>query len=657
MMDKTDRWLSLKGENPPGRVVIERIEPRIDCGGYPVKRLSGDVLSVSADVFSDGQDPLRVLLEYCLSGSGVWESVLMSPLGNDRWASSFALPEMGLIPFRISAWVDDFSAFSDRIVKKFQAGQEIGLEYDEAILLIRKTAERALEKDSERLVLWAARIDSESNPERRLQIATDPELISFAAMFPDPAGVSHSTADLKVLVERKRASVGAWYEFFPRSSSTDSKRSGTLDDAIGKLPEIASMGFDVVYPGPLTPIGSAFRKGANNSPKCLPGDPGSPWAIGSDAGGHMSIHPDLGTMEDFSRLVGVAKSLGIEIAMELALQCSPDHPYVKEHPEWFRKRPDGSIHYAENPPKKYQDIYPFDFHCEQWKSLWEEILAILLFWGEKGIRMFRVDNPHTKPFAFWEWLLKNVRKTYPDMVFLAEAFTRPNVMYQLAKVGFSQSYTYFTWRNSKREITEYVMELTSLPVKDFFRPNFWPNTPDILHDYLQKGGPPAFVIRFVLAATLSSSYGIFGPSFERCVSEPISDGSEEYLNSEKYEIRHWGVKPPFDISPIISRVNRIRKEYPALLQNEGIRFLPIENDQMIAYLKPGPPGSPDLLVVVTLDSRTPMEGMLSYHPDGSGGGFRMKNLMDESFSDWTGTSHFVRLDPLVQPFLIFARVT
>ena len=653
MMDVNGGLPIVKGDKPSCRVVIERVEPRIDCGGYPVKRHSGESLTVSADIFADGQDPLRVLLEYCCSGAGTWQSELMTPLGNDRWSASLTLPEMGLVHFRISGWIDEYAAFSDRIVKKFQAGQETDLEYAELILLIRKTAERS--SDSERLMAWAERVHGELNPEKRLHIATEQEMILFASMFPDPAEVARTTADFKVLVERERASVGAWYEFFPRSASPDSKRSGTIKDAIGRLPEIASMGFDVIYPGPLTPIGSAFRKGANNSPKCLPGDPGSPWAIGSSTGGHMSIHPDLGSMEDFSELVATAKSLGMEIAMELALQCSPDHPYVKDHPEWFRKRPDGSIHYAENPPKKYQDIYPFDFHCDQWKALWEEILAIVLFWGEKGVRAFRVDNPHTKPFAFWEWLLENARKSYPDMVFLAEAFTRPNVMYQLAKVGFSQSYTYFTWRNSKREIIEYVTELTTAPVKDFFRPNFWPNTPDILHEYLQKGGPPAFVIRLVLAATFSSSYGIFGPAYERCESQPISEGSEEYLDSEKYAIRHWGPKPPFDISGVISSINRFRRSYPAFLKNEGIRFLPIDNDQMLAYLKPGPSGSPDVIVLVTLDPHAPVEGTLAYHPDGSGNAFRLKNLMDDSFSEWTGRSHFIRIDPSVTPFMIFAR--
>jgi len=655
MKTKGPEGLVFSGEKPPGRVVIERVDPIVDCGRYPVKRHSGDLLNVSADVFSDGQDPLFVLLEFCSSENGTWEQLRMSPLGNDRWAASFRLPEMGLVRFRISAWVDPFSAFADSLVKKFQAGQDIALEVEEAILLIQATRERATPEASQRLVSWVQAINEEQNPDQRLRKATDPELLAIAVMFPDEGEVTRTLQDFNVLVERRRASVGAWYEFFPRSASPDERRAGTLRDAIGRLPEIGEMGFDVIYPGPITPIGYAFRKGANNSPVCLPGDPGSPWAIGSDAGGHMAIHPDLGEMEDFSKLVETAKSLGMEIAMELALQCSPDHPYVKEHPEWFRKRPDGTIHYAENPPKKYQDIYPFDFHCESWKSLWEEILKIVLFWGEKGIRVFRVDNPHTKPFAFWQWLLANARKTYPDMVFLAEAFTRPNVMYQLAKVGFSQSYTYFTWRNSKKEISEYMMELTSSPVKDFFRPNFWPNTPDILHDYLQKGGPPAFLIRFVLAATLSSSYGIFGPSYERCVSAPVTEGSEEYLDSEKYQIHHWGLKPPVDISETITRVNRIRRAFPALLQNEGIRFLPIENDQMIAYLKPGPAGSHDIIVIVTLDPATPMEGILSYHPDGSGAGFRMKNLMDDSSSEWTGTSHFVRLEPNVRPFMIFER--
>ncbi len=646
---------SMIPDHPQSRVVISGIDPEIDLGRYPVKRLSGDRVTVSANVFCDGHDPLRVFLEVIFPGQKEWNRFPMEDRGNDRWSSSFLVGELGVVRFRIIAWIDLIVAFSDRIAKKAAAGHTEETDYAELIIEIQKAADRADPVSRTALEKWTERLSRESDPGIRLVLATDSSLVDLGGLFPDPVSVAHSREDRTILVERERAAVGAWYEFFPRNSAWGERRHATFQDAIKRLPEIRQMGFDVVYPGPVHPIGYGFRKGKNNAPECGPGDVGSPWAIGSDHGGHTAIHPDLGSIADFEAFVFEARSLGIEVAMELALQCSPDHPYVREHPGWFRMRPDGSIHYAENPPKKYQDIYPFDFHCADWKALWQEILGVLLFWGEKGIRLFRVDNPHTKPFAFWEWLLSTVRKTYPDMVFLSEAFTRPNVMYELAKIGFSQSYTYFTWRITKAELIDYVTELTTFPVKEFFRPNFWPNTPDILHDFLQRGGLPAFVIRLVLAATLSSSYGIFGPSYERCDATVLYEGGEEYLDSEKYEIRLWDPDPPVTIRETIARINGIRNQYPALHRNEGVQFLSIEEEFLLAYLKPGVNGTPDILVIVNLDPYNRREGLLSYAPFGSSGSFSMKNLMDGTISIWEGETHRVVLDPQMNSFLIFSR--
>ncbi len=473
----------------------------------------------------------------------------------------------------------------------------------------------------------------------------------------DPGDVVRSEPVLEVIVERERARFGAWYEIFPRSSGTDPGRGAQFADAEKRLSSIASMGFDVVYLPPIHPIGTTHRKGPNNTLAAGPGDPGSPWAIGSSEGGHKAIDPALGTLDDFQRFVRSARDAGLEVALDLAFQCSPDHPYVREHPEWFRKRPDGSIKYAENPPKKYQDIYPLDFECASWSALWRELKQVVLFWIDQGVVVFRVDNPHTKSFRFWEWLIAEVRRDHPEVIFLAEAFTRPKVLRHLAKVGFSQSYTYFTWRNTKLELETYLTELTQTDFAEYLRPNLFVNTPDILHEYLQFGGRPAFQTRLVLAATMGASYGIYGPVFE-LVETAAVPGTEEYQDSEKYQVRVWDWNQPGNIRAFISRVNRIRRENEALHQNRNLRFYDIDNDRMIFYGKATDDLSNVILVVVNLDPHNPQSGWLELPVEqlgiaGESKSYQMHDLLSDARYLWQGERNFVRLDPRESPAHIF----
>jgi starch synthase (maltosyl-transferring) len=463
--------------------------------------------------------------------------------------------------------------------------------------------------------------------------------------------------ELTVTVDRAKAGFSTWYEMFPRSASSIPGKHGTFKDCEERLPYIAGMGFDVLYLPPIHPIGKTGRKGKNNTLPAKADDPGTPWAIGAKEGGHKAINARLGTLDDLKHLIAKAGEYNIEIALDIAFQCSPDHPYVKEHPEWFLRRPDGTIQYAENPPKKYQDIYPLNFETENWKELWEELKGVVLYWAEQGVRIFRVDNPHTKPFQFWEWLLTEVKKEYPDAIFLSEAFTRPKVMYRLAKLGFTQSYTYFTWRNSKRELTEYPIELTQTPVKDFFRPNFWTNTPDILHAYLQTGGQAAFMARLVLAATLSSNYGIYGPSFELMEDKPREPGSEEYLNSEKYEIKHWGIDRPDSLKDFIGRINRIRRENDALQRNRNLWFNATNNEQLICYSKHTDDLANIILVVVNLDPHATQSGTINVPLQSWGFNaekpFKVHDLLSDKRYTWRGEWNPVELNPDVCPAHVF----
>jgi starch synthase (maltosyl-transferring) len=514
------------------RVVIEKVIPQIDDGRFPVKRVVGEEIVVRADVFADSHDEVIACLLYRKTGEQDWNEVSMTDLGNDTWEGSFSVEEPGFYDYSVGGYINRFKTWRNDLKKSLDAGQDVTAKLIIGSEYLGKAAERATDNDRKRLKDWAEILKNEKNRERVLSIALSEELGRLMQMYPDKSLMTVYEKELPLMVDRKKALFSSWYEVFPRSCAIEPGKHGTFKDCEHLLPEIKKMGFDVLYLPPIHPIGKTNRKGKNNAPAVGADDPGSPWAIGSEMGGHKSIHPQLGTMEDFEAFVQNAADHGIEITLDLAFQCSNDHPYIKEHPEWFLWQPDGTIQYAENPPKKYEDIVPFYFETQAWQELWSELKSIVLFWIKKGIRIFRVDNPHTKPFHFWEWLLKEIKRDYPEVIFLAEAFTRPKVMHRLAKIGFSQSYTYFTWRNTKKELMEYLKDLLHSDIREYLRPNFWPNTPDILPEFLQYDGRSSFIIRLVLAATLSSNYGIYGPPFEFYINEALSE-REEYLNSEK----------------------------------------------------------------------------------------------------------------------------
>jgi starch synthase (maltosyl-transferring) len=561
------------------------------------------------------------------------------------------------------AWVDQFKTWRDGMVKRIAAGDDVSVDLLVGAQLVEEAADRASRADADDVESLRTQVEllrrqaSHSGSADGIGVAVSDELATVMARFPDRTFATTYGKSLPVLVDRERAVYGAWYELFPRSCSPTPDQHGTLRDVEGWLDRVAGMGFDVLYLPPISPIGEKFRKGRNNSERASEGDPGSPWGIGARSGGHKAIHPELGTLDDFRRLLAAAADRNVEIALDIAFQCSADHPYLTEHPEWFRWRPDGTIQYAENPPKKYQDIYPLYFETERWQELWDELRSVFLFWADLGVRIFRVDNPHTKPFPFWEWVIAEVKRVHPDAIFLAEAFTRPKVMYRLAKLGFSQSYTYFSWRNSKQELTEYLTELTQAPVKDFFRANFWPNTPDILTEYLQTGGRPAFIARLVLAATLGASYGIYGPACEVMEASPREAGSEEYLNSEKYELKHWDVDRPDGLRDVIARVNLFRQTHPALHRNENLRFHEIDSDQLIAYSKLDRERNDFVLVVVNLDPHHTRAGTLRLPLEELGLDLGEQFSAHDELSDaryvWQGAHNYIELDPGSSPAHLF----
>ena len=634
------------GPRPP-RVVIENVRPCVDGGRFPIKRVVGEAVEVLADVHADGHDALRVVLRWRRGGEE-WREVEMAHLGNDVWRARFEIG--GLLPhsYTVEAWIDHFLTWRRDLKKRKDAAAAEKVDLLVGARLVADAAARAKGREAQRLSEWASILERAEPDGEGLDQALDEELLrlmSSAAKRQDPASFG---AELRVDVDRERARFSAWYEMFPRSCGPKG-RHGTFRAAESRLPYVAGMGFDVLYLPPIHPIGRVNRKGPNNNPKATASDLGSPWAIGAKEGGHTAIHPALGTPADFRRFVKKAGSLGLEVALDLAFQCAPDHPWVKEHPQWFRSRPDGSIQYAENPPKKYQDIYPIDFESEDWAGLWQALLEVVLHWAGEGISIFRVDNPHTKSFRFWEWMIAEVRRDHPDVLFLAEAFTRPKVMYQLAKLGFSQSYTYFAWRNTKGELKEYLEELTKTEVAEFFRPNFWPNTPDILTEPLQYGGRPVHQARVALAATLGASYGLYGPAFELMASRPLREGGEEYLHSEKYELRHWDVKSRDSLSGFIARINKIRRENPALARNDTLEFHPVDNEQIIAYSKTAPDESNMILTVVNLDPHHTQSGWLELpleelgmEPDRP---YQMHDLLTGARFLWHGPRNFVLIDP------------
>jgi starch synthase (maltosyl-transferring) len=640
------------------RVVIESVEPEVDSGKFPIKRCVGDRVRVQADIFADGHDQLSARLLFRHAGDSEWQEAAMRPIANDRWGGEFEVKELGRYIYTIIGWVDAYGTWATDLAKRVNAGVEISVDVLLGVELLRSAADRAKGGDRQELSYAAERLKELSgNPTAVVEFAQSAELAKLTSRNRDFVQDTRYERELAVVVDPVRARFGAWYETFPRSCTTDATRPGTFRDCAARLGYVAAMGFDVLYLPPIHPIGITERKGKNNSLVPGAGDVGSPWAIGGVEGGHKSIHPQLGTLEDLKELQRKAREVGLEVALDIAYQCSPDHPYVREHREWFRERPDGTVQYAENPPKKYQDIYPFDFESKHAPELWEELKSIVVYWAGHGFRIFRVDNPHTKPFVFWEWLINDVKRDYPDVILLSEAFTRPKVMYRLAKLGFTQSYTYFAWKNTSADLTEYFTELTQTPVREFFRPNVWPNTPDILNEYLQKGGRPAFVARFILAATLGASYGVYGPAFELYENRPIRAGSEEYLNSEKYEVRVWDTGNPNSLKDLIRRVNAIRKASPALHGDWSLRFHPTDNPQLIAYSKVSEDLADMILVVVNLDPHHTQAGWVSVALNelklGADEAYSVHDQLTDARYVWHGSRNFVQLDPSILPAHIF----
>ncbi len=632
------------------RAVIEAITPQVDDGRFAVKRIVGDVVEVEADCFADGHDVLACRVRYRHEDEPAWREAPMAALGNDRWRGTFTVNELGRHRYGVSAWVDPFLTWRHDFARRIDA-DDLRIAARTGADLMAAAASRARGEHRRRLSEASRKLREATELDMLRHLALDEEVGALAAQYPDRRLESTYPVEFPLVVDRERAQFSSWYELFPRSTGAPNAH-GTLRDCETCLPYVAKMGFDVLYLPPIHPIGRARRKGKNNTLSAGEDDFGSPWAIGAREGGHKSVHPLLGTLEDVRSLVASARSHGLELALDIAFQCAPDHPYVESHPEWFRHRADGSIQYAENPPKKYQDIYPFDFESEQWQALWEELRSVLAFWADEGVRIFRVDNPHTKPFAFWEWAIARIKQEHPDVIFLAEAFTRPKVMHRLAKLGFTQSYTYFTWRNTKQELTAYFTELTSAPGCDYFRPNCWPNTPDILPESLQVGGRPVFMARLVLAATLAGNYGIYGPAYELLEHAPREPGGEEYANSEKYELRRWDLDRPDSLAPLIARVNAARREHPSL-QRGKLAFLATDNDELISYARIDDASGDAILVVVNLDPHHPQSGWVSLDLAALGvepeRPFQVHDLLSDAYYVWNGTRNFVMLDPARAP--------
>ena len=637
-------------------VVIENLRPLLDGGRYPIKRIVGEDLVVEADIFKDGHDVVAAILKWRVLGKRAWRETPMNFLDNDRWRGVCTLYDEAIHEYTVEAWTDTFRSWQGEFAKKFEAGiSDLRSEALEGAALVEAAAKRARDRaDRKRLLELSRQISTGANSEIH-GIAQSGELEVLMATYPDRSAATQYDPPPRVVADRPAALIGAWYEFFPRSAEGRGDRRSTFRDCLSRVDDAKAMGFDVIYFPPIHPIGHTNRKGRNNSITFVPGDPGVPWAIGSEAGGHKAVEPALGTLEDFDWLQKEVRKRGMEIALDFAINCSPDHPYVKEHLDWFYKRPDGTIKYAENPPKKYEDIYPLNFRCENWRDLWAEMKSVVLFWAERGVRIFRVDNPHTKPVAFWEYLIKGVREKYPDTIFLSEAFTKPKMMKALAKAGFNQSYTYFTWRNSKRELIEYFMELTQTEMSEYFRPNLWSNTPDILPFVLQEGGRPAFMIRVALAATLSPLYGIYS-GYELCENEALP-GREEYLDSEKYQYKERDWNAPGNIKDWIARLNKIRKENRALQLYTNLRFHDAENDAILFYSKMTPARDNIILVVVNLDPQrkqnsfvyVPIENFGQMESDV----YQVQDLLSGATYTWRGRRNYVELDPDIQPAHIF----
>jgi starch synthase (maltosyl-transferring) len=637
-------------------VVIENLQPLIDGGRYPIKRIIDEDLVVEADIFKDGHDVVAAVLKWRVVGKREWRETSMNFVDNDRWRGVCTLYDEAIHEYTVEAWTDTFRSWQREFAKKFEAGiSALRSEALEGAALVEAAAKQARDRtDASRLREFCEQISTASSSEI-YAVAQSGELEVLMATYPDRSAATEYVPAPRVVVDRQAALFGAWYEFFPRSAEGRGDRGSTFRDCLPRVDGVKAMGFDVIYFPPIHPIGHTNRKGRNNAITCEPGDPGVPWAIGSEAGGHKAVEPSLGTLADFDWLQKEVRKRGMEIALDFAINCSPDHPYVKEHPDWFYKRPDGTIKYAENPPKKYEDIYPLNFRCENWRELWAEMKSIVLFWAEHGVRIFRMDNPHTKPVAFWEYLIKGVREQYPDTIFLSEAFTKPKMMKALTKAGFNQSYTYFTWRNSKHELIEYFTELTQTEMSEYFRPNLWPNTPDILPFVLQDSGRTAFMIRVLLAATLSPLYGIYS-GYELCENEALP-GREEYLDSEKYQFKERDWNAPGNIKDWITRLNKIRKQNRALQLYTNLRFYYAENDAILFYGKMTAARDNIILVVVNLDAHRKQNSFVDVPVDQFGqiesNEYQMHDLLNDARYTWRGRRNYVELDPEIQPAHIF----
>jgi starch synthase (maltosyl-transferring) len=636
------------------RVIITNVSPRVEEGRFPAKAVIGERITLSADIFSDGHDEIASCAYIKHSSQKNWIELPMQFMVNDHWQASFKAENIGFYEFRVNGWVDHYTTWKKGLQKKFDAGQDIAVELQIGAELLEDAA--ATSSDKAALLAWSKQLRNLDAPEQGVFLALSSDIAATMYKHREAELVTQYPITYSIEIERKKAAYSTWYELFPRSASKEEGRHGTFKDVVTLLPRIAKMGFDVLYFPPIHPIGEKNRKGRNNSLTALADDPGSPWAIGNRLGGHKAIHPELGTLNDFKFLVKEAAKLNIEIAMDIAYQCAPDHPYVKEHPQWFKWRPDGTVQYAENPPKKYEDILPFNFETEDWENLWKELKSVIDYWIEAGIRVFRIDNPHTKAFGFWQWMIGEVRKKNPEVIFLAEAFTRPRIMERLAKAGFNQSYTYFTWRNTKKEIEEYMTELTKSEMRYFFRPNFWPNTPDILPPALIQGGDNAHIMRVILAATLSSNYGLYGPVYEFGINAPHG-AKEEYVDNEKYETKHWDWNQYTRIGEIITRVNRIRKENAALQSTWNIDFCTTSNDQIISYVKVDPETGNQLIIAVNLDVnntqgahvRIPLPQLnIGYDEP-----YQVTDLLSGSVYQWLGDYNYVELNPYQMPAHIF----
>ena len=657
---------SLSGKvNGQSRVAIENVSPELDGGRFPIKAVPGDVIPVEADIFLNGHDVIAARLFYKHNEEELWTETAMAHLDNDRWGAGFIVDRPGRYAYTLDAWVDHQASWQHEVRLKLADGQRVNSELLAGALFVEGMLERAVGKGAKKnpdvvalrkmAALFRAGAASANRYDEAVSVAESDQFTFYATRYPERRNSTQYSHELFVEVDRPRAGFSAWYCMFPRSAARElgtggTPAHGTFRDVEALLPRISGLGFDVLSLPPIHPIGTAHRKGKNNSVTCQSGEPGVPYSIGSAAGGHDTIHPELGTVEDFKHLIAIAANYEMEVAMDLAIQCSPDHPWVKEHPEWFKKRPDGTIQYAEDPPRKSQDIYPINFETDDWQNLWNELKRVVLVWASWGVRIVRVDKAHTRPFGFWEWIIAEVKREYPDMLFLAEAFTKPKVMQQLAKRGFAQSYTYFAWRNTKADLQHYVTELTQTNMRYYFRPNFWPATHDINPASLQTGHEPQFMIRFFLAATLSGNYGIYGPSFELMDHAPFA-GKEEFLNAEKYEIRYWDWKKTNKLTYLISLVNRIRKENAALQTTHNLTFCPVSDDAIMAYLKVS--GTNKLLIVVNTDAYQRRAGLLQVPIWQLGIGpnqpYTMHDLLTEAYYTWQGEQNYVELDPYVLP--------